>query len=304
MVRPFFQTHGIPHTQQQQQPEQQQQQLEVKNRSGTDGNPGTAASTNSINMDAENEEFQAPYVRQGAPPNSNKSVVNSNNGPPCMADAMASPVLLEHAPAGVIRPPARQQQQQQQEMSFSSSSSGGGRGQQLAQGHQPRNFSVSPRVVTDVSSSNRTDSAVSNPNTSGSGSAGNSGNDNKGSSEDRVKEDNSGEGTNEGSDEVGSEGQKKMALGIDNLVYRHDAILPEQPSQAASDDMSMKTTDGPTRERKLIDKKRKRIEMRREYEAQQQFESSASSESKGDRLLRPGKAVSMDEVLFLSKIPR
>jgi hypothetical protein len=161
-----------------------------------------------------------------------------------------------------------------------------------------------PRVVTDVSPSNRTDSAVSNPNTSGSGSAGNSGNDSKGSSEDRVKEDNSGGGTNEGSDGVGSEGLKEIALGVDNILHRHDTALSEQPSQAALDDLSMKGTNGLTRERKLIDKKRKRIEMRREYEAQQQFESSASSESKGDHLLRPGKAVSMDEVLSLSKIPR
>lgn len=67
----------------------------------------------------------------------------------------------------------------------------------------------------------------------------------------------------------------------------------------------MKGTAGATRERKLIVKKRKRIEMRREYEAQQQSEaSSESSHTQGDHLLRPGKAVSMDEVLFFSKIPR
>jgi hypothetical protein len=329
MVRPFFQTDGIPLTQEQQ-PEQQQQS-EVKNESGSEGKQGTATSS-------EGFKFQAPCVRQGAS-NNNANVVN-NNGPPCMPDAVAGPtrqhsrdeessagtsssssngkrvriqeqqnqnqhrrqvqVLQEHAPAGVILPLARLQQQ---EMSSSSSSSGG-REQQL-DGHQPRNnFGVPPRVVTDVSSSNRTDSAVSNPNTSGSGSAGNSGNDNKGSSEDRVKEgDNSGEGTNEGSDGAGSEGQKKIVLGVDNIVvHRHDAILPEQ---ATSDDMGTKGTGGRTRERKLVDKKRKRIEMRREYEAQQQpSESSASSTSRGDHLLRPGKAVSMDEVLFLSKIPR
>jgi hypothetical protein len=311
MVRPFFQTHGTPLTQEQ----QPEQQSEVKNETATS---------------SEGFKFQAPSVRQGAP-NNNANVVN-NIGPP--ANVMAGPkrqhprgeessassssggkrvriqeqmnqnqhrrevqVLQEHGPAGDVLPLARQQQQQ--EMSSSSSSSGG-RAQQLAQGHH----GVPPRVVTDVSSSNRTDSAVSNPNTSGSGSAGNSGNDNKGSSEDRVKEgDNSGEATNDGSDGAGSEGKKKILLGLDNnvVVHRHDAVLPEQ---ATSDDMGTKGT-GPTRERKLIDKKRKRIEMRREYEAQQQpSESSASSASKGDHLLRPGKAVSMDEVLFLSKIPR
>jgi hypothetical protein len=272
VVRPFFQTQGVPFTQQ-----PDQQQPVVKN--------GTTI--NSINIDTENQEFQAPAGRQGAP----------NNIGPCMADAMASSVPQEHAPAGVVPALAHQRQQEQHQEMSSSSSSSGGRGHQLAQGRQPENFGVPPRAVTDVSSSNRTDSAVSNPNTSGSGSAGNSGNDNKGSSEDRAKEDNSGEGTNEGSDGAGSEGQKKIALGVDN-------VLPEQSLQAASDDTGMKGANGPTRERKFIEKKRKRKEMRREYEAQQQFESSASSESKEDNLLRPGKAVSMDEVLFLSKIPR
>jgi hypothetical protein len=253
-------------------------------------------STNSVKMDTVIQESQAPSVRHGAP-NNNASVANNNGS--CMADAVAGPVRQEQAPAGVVPALAHQQQQEQQQEMSSSSSSSGGRGQQLAQGHQPRHFGVAPRIVTDVSSSNRTDSAVSNsnPNTSGSGSAGNSGNDNKGSSEDRVKEDNSGEGTNEGSDGAGSEGKKKIALGVDN-------ILPEQPLQATSDETGIKGNNGPTRERKLIDKKRKRKEMRREYEAQQQFESSASSESKEEHRLRPGKAVSMDEVLFLSKIPR
>jgi hypothetical protein len=203
--------------------------------------------------------------------------------------------------------------QQQQQLhapraETSSSSSSSGRGDLAQQDHQARHFGVPPRIVTDVSSSNRTDSAISNTNTSGSGSAENSnqdqgssgsGND-KGSSEDLVKDDNSGEGSD-------SQKKKIALLGVDNIVHRHEAIVPEQPlhHQAATDELGMKGTAGAPRERKLIVKKRKRIEMRREYEAQQQSEaSSESSHTQGDHLLRPGKAVSMDEVLFFSKIRR
>ena len=61
--------------------------------------------------------------------------------------------------------------------------------------------------------------------------------------------------------------------------------------------------DPATRERKLLDKKRKRIEMRREYEAQQHQESSESSEDK-DKFFRPGRPVTLDQVMVFSKIPR
>jgi len=60
-----------------------------------------------------------------------------------------------------------------------------------------------------------------------------------------------------------------------------------------------------TRERKILDKKRKRMNMRREYEEQvhQQLDSSESSGPE-DVLLRPGKAVTLDEVLSITKFAR
>jgi hypothetical protein len=185
--------------------------------------------------------------------------------------------------------------------------------------HGPGQFGGPPHFVTEGSSSNRTDSTGSNlPSSSGSGSAGNtasgtgsgtgsgsnqgssgSGNDNdgKGSSDDVAKEDNSADGTNnEGSD--GAENpNKRVGLGL--IGHRHDAADHSKPDGNEALD-----NEGTARERKLIDKKRKRIEMRREYEAQQQSESSENNEKKGDLLHRPGKAITMDQVLQFSKIPR
>jgi hypothetical protein len=199
-----------------------------------------------------------------------------------------------------------------QESSESSSSSSSDRPDNAV--IEPRHFSGPPHFVTDVSSSNRTDSTGSNLNSSsGSGSAGNtasgtgsgtgsnqgssgSGNDNdgKGSSDDVAKEGNSGDGTNEGSD-AAENASKKIGLGL--VGHRHD--------DAKSDGIDVALDhEGTARERKLIDKKRKRIEMRREYEAQQQSESSENNDEKGDVPHRPGKPITMDQVLQFSKIPR
>lgn len=171
-----------------------------------------------------------------------------------------------------------------------------------------------PRIVTDISSSNRTDSNASNTNSgSGSGSAENagtgsgsnqgssgSGNDAKGSSEDVAKEDNSGEGTNEGSDGASS-GNKKIGLGLHlgGVAHRHEGpCLEAATKHTALEDQVMQESEEAARERKLLVKKRKRIEMRREYEAQQRTESSH-----GD-IFRPGHPVTLDQALVFSSIPR
>lgn len=163
---------------------------------------------------------------------------------------------------------------------------------------------LAPRIVTDVSSSNQT-----NTTTSGSGSGGNSGsnqgssgsgNDGKGSSEEHAK-DNSGDGTN-GSD---ASTQRKVGISLGHglgPVHRH-ASLTEQDTAlklAYADKHDDKGTGG----RKLIDKRRKRIEMRREYEAQQEFESSGVSDTNREQYFRPGRPLSLDQVLVFSKIPR
>lgn len=151
----------------------------------------------------------------------------------------------------------------------------------------PLHIPAPPRIVTDASSSKTSSATSSNVNTSsasGSGSGGNtgsgsnqgssgSGNEGKGSSEEPAQGDNSGESPVDGSDHS----FKKPAP----LV----AHAPE------------------TREKKLLDKKRKRIEMRREYEAQQEMESSESSDPNVS-VVRPGKPVTMDQVLRFSTIAR
>jgi hypothetical protein len=153
---------------------------------------------------------------------------------------------------------------------------------------------VPPRVVTDVSSSARTNTTTSG---SGSGSGGNSGsngsgNDGKGSSEE-AKEDISGDATNDGS----TSDEKKLGIGLTCGPVRHNSV-------AAVHEFAKVGEKDSSREQKLLDKRRKRLEMRREYEAQQLFESSESSDSTAEQYLKPGKPVTMDAVLVFSKIPR
>jgi hypothetical protein len=167
----------------------------------------------------------------------------------------------------------------------------------IAAGEQNENANapiVPDRIVTDVSSSARTNTTTSG---SGSGSGGNSGsngsgNDGKGSSEE-VKDDVSGDATNDGS----TSDEKKLGLGLTcGPAYRHSVATGHEFTTRGEKDSS--------REQKLLDKKRKRIEMRREYEAQQLFESSESSDSTGEQCLKPGKPVTMDAILVFSQIPR
>ena len=152
----------------------------------------------------------------------------------------------------------------------------------------PMHIAVPPRIVTDVSSkvSSGTSSNI-NTSTSGSGSGGNtgsgsnqgssgSGNEGKGSGEEPAQGDNSGESPVDGSD--------------------------QSLNKATAETGDPKHNEA-NREKKLLDKKRKRIEMRREYEAQQQMESSESSDPQV-AVVRPGKPVTMDQVLRFSKIAR
>jgi hypothetical protein len=64
--------------------------------------------------------------------------------------------------------------------------------------------------------------------------------------------------------------------------------------------------EGSTRERKLHDKKRKRIEMRREYEAQQQVSDTfvEANSTDPDVMLRPGIPTTLEHVLQFSKVAR
>lgn len=197
----------------------------------------------------------------------------------------------------------------------------------------PLGFSV-PAVVSEYSSS-RVGSGNSNTNqtsTSGSGSGGNtgsgtgsgsnqgsssgsgndqgissngngssgSGNDAKGSGEETTGnsgENNSGEGVN--SDETSSKDKEQSE-------YREDPVYP-----AAHEVRELRAHAHlgahAARERKLMDKKRKRMNMRREYEekVEQEMESSGSSREQDENThFKPGRPVTLDKVLSFTKTAR
>jgi hypothetical protein len=169
-------------------------------------------------------------------------------------------------------------------------------------------------------------SSTSNPtNTSGSGSGGNSGVSNQSSagsgnntgssgSGNEGKGDNSGDGNSNSDENQASPGAKpkvdvqaddKHALGsYQPHEPRHSsspAFLNHQPADPAH------TGDHDIgREKKLIDKKRKRMNMRREYEEQvkHEIESPDNSEGNDEAVFEPGKPVTLDFALSLSKSAR
>ena len=187
------------------------------------------------------------------------------------------------------------------------------------------NHTGQSRIVSESSaesfqrSSDQFSSSNTNNNTSGSGSGGNSGSagnsgsgsggDGKGSSTDAAKGDNSGGDQNSNSDENNHEKQTKaIDMDLDHgrtagLHHVHDSThggmnKVQPPESIVEDEVS--------RGLKLIDKKRKRMNMRREYEeqVQQQLGSSDSSGSSEDVVFRPGKPVTLEAVLSFTKIAR
>jgi hypothetical protein len=159
---------------------------------------------------------------------------------------------------------------------------------------------VISRLVTDISSSNRTDSAAGTSESAGNtGSASNqgssgSGADGKGSSEE-----------GKGSSEDIGKSRGDDAGGSDETPFEekpYGSVV--KPKMDSGHNQKMQSPQGDELREKLIHKKRKRIEMRREYEAQQHFESSESSGYNSESLFRPGKHIQMDHVLQVSNIPR
>lgn len=153
----------------------------------------------------------------------------------------------------------------------------------------------------------------------GNGSSG-SGNDLKGSSEENVDnsgENNSGEnsgGNSDGSNAVKVSAGAKVAIedplpkALPNLAeghhqHPHRDDVAHQHQQRFSIDQP--EGHDAAREKKIQDKKRKRMNMRREYEEKME-EEMASSDSSQDRevVLRPGKPVTLDKVLSFTKTPR
>ncbi|KAG7372114.1 hypothetical protein IV203_018257 [Nitzschia inconspicua] len=154
----------------------------------------------------------------------------------------------------------------------------------------------------------------------GTGSSG-SGNDAKGSSEEMMDisgENNSGENSVENSDSSNKEtaiiNSKDAPAGSPgNAPHRHpsDSIHHSHYHQHLSGANSPPThpmdqgDENAVRERKIQDKKRKRMNMRREYEekVEQEMEYSETSCEK-EVVIRPGKPVTLDKVLSFTKIPR
>jgi hypothetical protein len=161
----------------------------------------------------------------------------------------------------------------------------------------------------------------------GNGSSG-SGNDVKGSSEENMDnsgENNSGENSGGNSDASNRPSVKvgpKVAFEAQDPsnIHRHpmhaseplhpyhnhhahfrDGSIP--PLQNAPTDHQ--ADDEAVREKKIQDKKRKRMNMRREYEekVEQEMESSEASQDR-EVLIRPGKPITLDKVLSFTKTPR
>lgn len=172
------------------------------------------------------------------------------------------------------------------------------------------------RMVSEVSSTTNTAN-----NTSGSGSGGNSGTNSGTNSGSNSNQNSSGSG-NENQASSGSCNENQASSGSGNDVARDDNCAGERSTdQTENGRMKVRMEDDEieklesrkpqpsqeddeaSREKKLQDKKRKRMNMRREYEEQVQQE--LGSESSSDTLvLRPGKPVTLDAVLSFSKNAR
>ena len=138
-------------------------------------------------------------------------------------------------------------------------------------------------------------SSQSNATASGSGSNGNSGVSNKGSS-------GSGSGSNNGGSSGSGNEEKGDACGGNSNSDENNKVI--EPAVAVGEPMlgleQEANDDGSTREDRLMDKKRKRLDMRREYELDMNTSSSDDQESS----FVPGKPVTLDTALSFSRMAR
>ena len=150
----------------------------------------------------------------------------------------------------------------------------------------------------------------------GNGSSG-SGNDVKGSSGENNSADQSGGNSDESNSN--KDGNKAAVTGAAAAAADPPHVSAgHRHGQAAADDGSRDLGHYPlpppvhdgdenaVREKKLQDKKRKRMNMRREYEekVQQEMESSEGSNHRTDNLVRPGRPITLDKVLSFTKVAR
>lgn len=188
------------------------------------------------------------------------------------------------------------------QMSTSGSGSAGNSGSGTASGSNQGGSSGSGNDHGGISSNGNGSSA--------------SGNDVKGSSEDFV--DNSGENNSGGNSDGTNSNEADRGEIQSNMEARTASPTPMIHKQIASDPLN-KEQNSPSsnkklfkdgseaiREKKLQDKKRKRMNMRREYEEQVQMDMESSEGSRGNEeepLFRPGRPVTLDKVLSFTDVP-
>lgn len=169
-------------------------------------------------------------------------------------------------------------------------------------------------------------SSTSNPtNTSGSGSGGNSGVSNQSSagsgnntgssgSGNEGKGENSGDGNSNSDENQASPGAKSKADVQADDKHALGSHQPHEPRHSSSPAFLNHQPADPAhtgdhdvgREKKIIDKKRKRMNMRREYEEQVKHdtESPENSDGNDEAVFEPAKPVALDFALSLSKSAR
>lgn len=188
------------------------------------------------------------------------------------------------------------------QMSTSGSGSAGNTGSGTASGSNQGGSSGSGNDQGGISSNGNGSSA--------------SGNDVKGSSEetmDNSGENNSGEGN---SDATNSNKKRKCNTSTNAAIdpphasaHRYHANAGEGHVKDLGSPVQLHRSknSNAVREKKLLDKKRKRMNMRREYEekVQQEMESSEGSRDRDENaLIKPGRPVTLDKVLSFTKTAR
>jgi hypothetical protein len=188
-----------------------------------------------------------------------------------------------------------------------------------------------PRLVSESSSSAREQNESSNGSntTSGSASGGNtgsgqgssgsgqgssgSGNEGKGSSEELMAQDGAGtlgQDNSSNSDNALKEDVHHNRLHVNNNNSNNNKGPAENVLLHYGGDSSQvllgEDCMDAEREKKIQNKKRKRMNMRREYESkvQRQLESSESGNDLGELVLKPGLPVTLDQVLSFTKTAR
>eukprot|EP00536_Pseudo-nitzschia_multiseries_P014250 jgi/Psemu1/38062/gm1.38062_g len=273
---------------------------------GTDSNSGRSASSSEEEARGQQQQQQQQQQHQHRQHHLQQQAPNEED----IADDENSGG--EHQQAIEEEEDAPQQPQEQQNL--------------LQVGGGPQRYGIST-MVSEYSSSNRntsgsgsggntgsgTGSGSNQGGSSGSGPSSGSGNDqggissngngssgsgnDKGSSEEMMDnngETNSTENSNGNSDEKSSK-NTKIKPDDNNANVTRFSPNPSEPSTQRSQDQNA------AREKKLQDKKRKRMNMRRVYEDQMELDMGSSESSFEQGVLRPGKPVTLDNAISFTK---